>query len=90
MGRFINRYPVGLPGGDNPYRYASNPIGWIDSWGWCVTPAGSRGAAGQPLHATATTTVKDLGTGTVTKVYKNGQQIMGDNIFQKIKVEDDG
>lgn len=89
MGWFINQDPIGLPGGDNPYRYASNRTGWIDPRGWCVTPAGSRGAAGQPPRAIATITAKDLGTGTVTKVYTNGQRIMGRQYFQKIKVEDD-
>ncbi|KVD51221.1 hypothetical protein WS61_03075 [Burkholderia sp. ABCPW 11] len=66
VGRFINQDPIGLLGGDNLYAYAPNPTGWIDPWGWCVTPSVSRGAAGQPLRATATITAADLGTGTAT------------------------
>jgi RHS repeat-associated protein len=34
VGRFITPDPIGLDGGDNLYRYASNPINWIDPLGW--------------------------------------------------------
>ncbi|WP_244110117.1 RHS repeat-associated core domain-containing protein [Burkholderia ambifaria] len=34
IGRFINPDPIGLLGGTNFYRYAPNPIQWIDPWGW--------------------------------------------------------
>ncbi|OAI60567.1 YD repeat (two copies), partial [Ralstonia solanacearum] len=66
VGRFISHDPIGLAGGENLYAYGANPTGWIDPWGWCVTPSVTRGAAGQPLRATATITAKDLGTGTAT------------------------
>ncbi|WP_260434957.1 RHS repeat-associated core domain-containing protein [Burkholderia sp. Bp8992] len=33
IGRFINPDPIGLLGGMNLYRYAPNPIQWIDPWG---------------------------------------------------------
>nr|WP_230943308.1 RHS repeat-associated core domain-containing protein [Burkholderia cepacia] len=33
IGRFINPDPIGLMGGVNLYRYAPNPIAWIDPWG---------------------------------------------------------
>ncbi len=66
VGRFVNPDPIGLLGSDNLYAYAPNPLSWIDPWGWCVTPAVSRGTAGQPLRATATITAADLGTGTAT------------------------
>nr|WP_206514366.1 RHS repeat-associated core domain-containing protein [Burkholderia cenocepacia] len=32
IGRFINPDPIGLMGGVNLYRYAPNPIAWIDPW----------------------------------------------------------
>jgi RHS repeat-associated protein len=32
-GRFISSDPIGLAGGLNLYRYANNPIRWIDPWG---------------------------------------------------------
>jgi RHS repeat-associated protein len=35
VGRFISQDPIGLMGGENLYRYAPNPTGWIDPWGWC-------------------------------------------------------
>ncbi len=38
VGRFINQDPIGLWGGDNFYRYAPNPTGWVDPWGWCKKP----------------------------------------------------
>ncbi len=34
IGRFINPDPIGLAGGTNLYRYAPNPMVWIDPWGW--------------------------------------------------------
>ena len=30
VGRFISQDPIGLAGGTNSFRYAPNPIGWID------------------------------------------------------------
>ncbi|MCA8341231.1 RHS domain-containing protein [Burkholderia cepacia] len=33
VGRFINQDPIGLMGGPNLYRYAPNPVSWIDPWG---------------------------------------------------------
>ena len=33
MGRFVSQDPIGLLGGDNLYRYAANPVGWIDPLG---------------------------------------------------------
>lgn len=36
-GRFTQQDPVGLVGGINPYRYAPNPLNWIDPLGLCKT-----------------------------------------------------
>lgn len=33
IGRFISQDPIGLDGGENPYQYAPNPLGWIDPLG---------------------------------------------------------
>ncbi len=33
VGRFTNQDPVGLLGGNNCYRYAPNPTGWVDPLG---------------------------------------------------------
>ncbi|GAB3105679.1 RHS repeat protein [Aestuariicella hydrocarbonica] len=33
VGRFIHQDPVGLLGGANNYRYAPNPVGWVDPFG---------------------------------------------------------
>lgn len=35
-GRFITPDPIGLAGGLNQYRYAPNPVSWIDPWGLCL------------------------------------------------------
>ncbi|MNJ55261.1 putative deoxyribonuclease RhsA [compost metagenome] len=66
MGRFVTQDPIGIFGGENLYQYAPNTNAWIDPLGWCVSTAVTRGAAGQPLRATATITSKDLGTGSAT------------------------
>jgi RHS repeat-associated protein len=66
VGRFISQDPIGLSGGHNLYAYVPNSTGWMDPWGWCVTPSVARGAAGQPLKATARVTAADIGTGTAT------------------------
>ncbi len=34
VGRFITQDPIGLAGGDNLYKYAPNPTGWLDPLGW--------------------------------------------------------
>ncbi|MNO58455.1 putative deoxyribonuclease RhsC [compost metagenome] len=34
VGRFISQDPIGLDGSDNLYRYAPNPVTWIDPLGW--------------------------------------------------------
>jgi len=33
VGRFTNQDPIGLLGGDNNYRYAPNPVSWVDPTG---------------------------------------------------------
>ncbi|MNJ35865.1 putative deoxyribonuclease RhsC [compost metagenome] len=33
MGRFVTQDPIGLQGGINLYKYAMNPVVWIDPWG---------------------------------------------------------
>ncbi|QKZ02409.1 RHS domain-containing protein [Pseudomonas eucalypticola] len=34
IGRFITQDPIGLDGGFNLYKYAPNPLGWLDPLGW--------------------------------------------------------
>ncbi len=34
IGRFTTPDPIGLAGGANLYRYAPNPVSWVDPWGW--------------------------------------------------------
>lgn len=34
VGRFIHQDPIGLEGGANVYRYALNPVNWIDPLGY--------------------------------------------------------
>ncbi|WP_024657570.1 RHS repeat-associated core domain-containing protein [Pseudomonas syringae USA007] len=63
IGRFITQDPIGLSGGENLYLYAPNPYGWVDPLGWCVSANVTRGAAGQPLRATATITKNDIQKG---------------------------
>ncbi|CAH0647678.1 putative deoxyribonuclease RhsA [Pseudomonas sp. Nvir] len=66
VARFTTQDPIGLQGGFNLYSYAPNSTGWLDPLGWCVNTNVTRGAAGQPLRATATITKNDLKTGTAT------------------------
>ncbi len=33
VGRFISKDPIGLQGGINAYKYAQNPLGWVDPLG---------------------------------------------------------
>nr|WP_321882673.1 RHS repeat-associated core domain-containing protein [Paraburkholderia bannensis] len=39
-GRFISKDPIGLAGGVNAYRYAPNPVQWVDPLG--LTPTTPR------------------------------------------------
>ncbi|WP_244105238.1 RHS repeat-associated core domain-containing protein [Burkholderia ambifaria] len=47
IGRFINPDPIGLLGGTNFYRYAANPLVWIDPWGWAC---GELSGKAQEVH----------------------------------------
>ena len=47
IGRFINPDPIGLLGGTNLYRYAANPLVWIDPWGWAC---GELSGKAQEVH----------------------------------------
>ncbi|MNH12060.1 putative deoxyribonuclease RhsC [compost metagenome] len=52
VGRFVTQDPIGLAGGRNLYRYAPNPLGWIDPMGLAVDPIArleSRGYSGVQL-----------------------------------------
>jgi len=40
VGCFISSDPIGLAGGENPYRFAPNVFGWIDPWGLAHSPDG--------------------------------------------------
>ncbi|PUB28425.1 RHS repeat-associated protein [Pseudomonas sp. GV105] len=44
VGRFTTPDPIGLTGGINLYKYAQNPISWIDPWG--LLNLNTNGAAG--------------------------------------------
>lgn len=48
------------------YGYTPNSTGRFDPLGWCVQINMVNGPEGQPLRATATITVNDLKSGTVT------------------------
>ncbi|AXF23527.1 type IV secretion protein Rhs [Burkholderia pyrrocinia] len=41
---FISQDPVGLVGGENPYRYAPNPMAWIDPLGLALSGADFTGS----------------------------------------------
>ncbi|MFJ4054302.1 RHS repeat-associated core domain-containing protein [Pseudomonas sp. NPDC089743] len=48
VGRFTSQDPIGLGGGTNLYKFASNPIAWIDPLGWaCWSP---KSVAGRKVH----------------------------------------
>ena len=48
VGRFITQDPFGLSGGYNLYRYAPNPLGWTDPWGWtCISKNSVAGSGGE-------------------------------------------
>ena len=65
-GRYISPDPIGVLGGFNLYGYVHDPAGGIDPLGWCTQVAVTRGAAGQPLRATARIMATDIGSGTAT------------------------
>ena len=41
IGRFISPDPIGLSGGTNLHSYGTNPVSWIDPWGWCGEAEGA-------------------------------------------------
>ncbi|WP_371747460.1 RHS repeat domain-containing protein [Caballeronia sp. Sq4a] len=49
VGRFVTPDPIGLTGGLNLYRYAPNPISWIDPWGLC--PGNSKPSKNSPVDS---------------------------------------
>jgi RHS repeat-associated protein len=45
-GRFVTQDPIGLQGGTALYRYAANPVEWVDPWGLvCTHEASDAGEA---------------------------------------------
>ncbi|MBB6366709.1 RHS repeat-associated protein [Xanthomonas sacchari] len=45
LGAFTAPDPIGLAGGINLHGYASNPLSWIDPWGWACIPNKVAGTA---------------------------------------------
>ncbi len=43
MGRFVSQDPIGLLGGGNAYRYAPNPVQWVDPRGLSASKGGAQG-----------------------------------------------
>jgi RHS repeat-associated protein len=52
LGRFIHQDPIGLAGGENLYRYAPNPVNWVDPWG-LTSGEGSNGSSVKTTRVTA-------------------------------------
>ncbi|EHR71796.1 RHS repeat-associated core domain protein [Burkholderiales bacterium JOSHI_001] len=48
-GSFIHQDPIGLAGGENLYRYAANPVGWVDPLGLTACGEGIGTAGESPL-----------------------------------------
>jgi RHS repeat-associated protein len=69
IGRFTSKDPIGLLGGLNDYRYAPNPVLWVDPlglWGKNPTTKYSYNNNGTLKSVTAKIRPQDLGTGTDT------------------------
>jgi len=72
VGRFTTPDPIGLAGGINLYRYAPNPVGWVDPWGWSCNVVKARN------RRHAYTLAKDHAK--VPRVSKGGETIDIDEI----------
>jgi uncharacterized protein RhaS with RHS repeats len=49
-GLFTQQDPIGLLGGVNSYRYAANPIGWIDPFGLSCKEGAGRTSIPDDYH----------------------------------------
>lgn len=50
VGRFIHQDPIGLLGGEDPYRYAPDPVNWVDPLGLMCKKAASKKLGGQYVN----------------------------------------
>jgi len=68
-GRYIGSDPIGLEGGTNAFRYAPNPLRWIDPLGLCH---GNSAASQNAQHGYD---IVDTTTGKVAKTGVSGQPL---------------
>lgn len=85
-GHFASQDPVRLWGGIHQYRYAINPINWLDPWGLCIL---ANAAAGKAWEGTVTGTAQGkYGTGNVqTQVMVRPLDASGNPVGYRVRVD---
>lgn len=72
LGRYISPDPIGPDGGNNLYAYVTNPMDWVDVYGWVH---GNDASNGNPQHVYE---IKDNQTGETFKYGISGQPLNQD------------
>ncbi|WP_424407515.1 RHS repeat-associated core domain-containing protein [Pasteurella sp. PK-2025] len=77
-GNYISSDPIGLNGGETPYRYVHNVLDFLDPFGLAICPTLVKDSLGRITEASATVTKEMIGTGTtVNKAARDYAKSLG-------------
>ncbi|WP_141226376.1 RHS repeat-associated core domain-containing protein, partial [Photobacterium sanguinicancri] len=81
-GRFIHQDPIGLLGGINHYRYAPNPVQWVDPLGLSCKEGGGNALLNSAYFLGGITKYSgNAVTGTIEAIYADPTGVAWDTLY---------